>query len=217
MYKKSSSYLYEPVIYLSNCILCFKRRLFCSLWNFLWMCISCPNGVKKLLKQYISFCDWKVLLSYSGPCRGMRCNEVPKLKVSEQQERLSHHHRSWWNYINKMSMEKWWNGGKNRGNPEKNLPRPRFIYHQTHMEWPRRELGAPAVEGERLTACAMRPPHYENNIIDKLFLLILANPFRASSTSAFIVRQLLWLLCCACSLIESKQAILPNVNGTSFC
>ena len=39
--------------------------------------------------------------------------------------------------------------GENGRNPEKNLPRPHFIHHETHMEWPRRELGTPAVGGER--------------------------------------------------------------------
>ena len=48
--------------------------------------------------------------------------------------------------------------GENGRNPEKNLPRPRFVHHETHMEWPRRELGTPAVGGEHLTACAMRLP-----------------------------------------------------------
>ena len=47
--------------------------------------------------------------------------------------------------------------GENGRNPVKNLPRPRFIHHETHMEGPRRELGTPAVGGERLTACATRP------------------------------------------------------------
>ena len=49
--------------------------------------------------------------------------------------------------------------GENGRNPEKNLPRPRSVHHEIHMEWPRRELGTPAVGGERLTACATRPPH----------------------------------------------------------
>ena len=49
--------------------------------------------------------------------------------------------------------------GENERNPEKNLPRPRFVHHETHMECPRRELGTPAVGCERLTACATRPPH----------------------------------------------------------
>ena len=48
--------------------------------------------------------------------------------------------------------------GENGRNPEKNLPRPRFVHQETHMEGPRRELGTPAVGGERLTACATRPP-----------------------------------------------------------
>ena len=42
--------------------------------------------------------------------------------------------------------------GENGRNPGKNLPRPRFVHHETHMEGPRRELGTPAVGGERLTA-----------------------------------------------------------------
>ena len=40
-----------------------------------------------------------------------------------------------------------------RRNPEKNVPRLRFV-HQTHLECPRRELGITAVGGERVTACA---------------------------------------------------------------
>ena len=35
--------------------------------------------------------------------------------------------------------------GENGRNPEKNLPRPRFVHHETHMESPRRELGTPGV------------------------------------------------------------------------
>ena len=34
--------------------------------------------------------------------------------------------------------------GENARNPEKNLPRPRFVHHETHMEGPRRELGTPS-------------------------------------------------------------------------
>ena len=48
--------------------------------------------------------------------------------------------------------------GENGRNPVKNLPRPHFVHHETHMEGPRCELGTPAVGGERLTACATRPP-----------------------------------------------------------
>ena len=47
--------------------------------------------------------------------------------------------------------------GENGRNPAKNLSRPRFVHHETHIEGPRRELGTPAVGGERLTACATRP------------------------------------------------------------
>ena len=52
--------------------------------------------------------------------------------------------------------------GENGRNPAKNLPRPSFVHHETHMEGPRREVGTPAVGGERLTACATRPPKYTN-------------------------------------------------------
>ena len=34
--------------------------------------------------------------------------------------------------------------GENGRNPEKNLPRSRFVHHETHMEWPRCELGTPS-------------------------------------------------------------------------
>ena len=47
--------------------------------------------------------------------------------------------------------------GENRRNPVKNLPRPRFVHHETNIEGPRRELGTPAVGGKHLTACATRP------------------------------------------------------------
>ena len=46
--------------------------------------------------------------------------------------------------------------GENGKNREKNLPRPCFVHHETHMEGPRHELGTPAVGGKRLTACATR-------------------------------------------------------------
>ena len=59
--------------------------------------------------------------------------------------------------------------GENGRNPEKNLPRPRVVHHETHKEEPRREFGAPAVGGERLTACATRPQKLINDI--KLILL----------------------------------------------
>ena len=46
--------------------------------------------------------------------------------------------------------------GESGRNPMKNLPRPRFVHHETHMEGPRHELGTPVMGGERLTACATR-------------------------------------------------------------
>ena len=77
---------------------------------------------------------------------------------------LTHHHKGWWNGTKWMRWV-WRNGGmkifvvgENGGNPAKNLPRPRFVHHETHMEGPRSELGTPALGGERLTACATRPP-----------------------------------------------------------
>ena len=47
--------------------------------------------------------------------------------------------------------------GENGRNPEKNLPRLSFVHHETHMEWPRRELGIPEVGGEGLTAWNTKP------------------------------------------------------------
>ena len=79
--------------------------------------------------------------------------------------RLTHHQKGRWNETKWMRWV-WRNGGmkfvvgENGRSPKKNLPRPRFVHHETHMEWPRRELGTPAVEGERLTACATRPPQF---------------------------------------------------------
>ena len=60
--------------------------------------------------------------------------------------------------------------GENGRNPAKNLPRPRTVHHETHMEGPRRELGTPAVGGERLTACATRPPFHYSLKSDREFL-----------------------------------------------
>ena len=63
----------------------------------------------------------------------------------------------------------WRNGGMkfmvgdNWRNSEKNLPRLHFIPYETHVEWPRRELGTTALGGERLIVCATEPPmlrHY---------------------------------------------------------
>ena len=63
--------------------------------------------------------------------------------------RLTHHHKGRWNET-KWTRWVWRNGGmkvvvgENGRNPEKKLPRPRFVHHETHMEWPRRELETPA-------------------------------------------------------------------------
>ena len=77
--------------------------------------------------------------------------------------RLIHHHRGGWN---KSKWMRWvWRSGaikfvarENGRNPEKNLPRLRFVHHETYMEWPRRELGTPGMGEERLTAWATEPP-----------------------------------------------------------
>ena len=47
--------------------------------------------------------------------------------------------------------------GENGEKSEKNLPRLRFVHHETHVVCPRCELGNPAVGGEHLTACSTRP------------------------------------------------------------
>ena len=80
--------------------------------------------------------------------------------------------------------------GENGRNPAKNLPRPRFVHHETHMEGPRRELGTPAVGGERLTACAKRPNTNNNanpaahslNIIPTKFGTLTVNSFLSTLT-----------------------------------
>ena len=41
---------------------------------------------------------------------------------------------------------------ENGKNPEKTLPRPRFVHHDTHMECPRRELGIPVQRWEERVA-----------------------------------------------------------------
>ena len=48
--------------------------------------------------------------------------------------------------------------GENGRNSEENLPKLRFVHHETHMELQRRELGTQAVGGERLTAWSTEPP-----------------------------------------------------------
>ena len=59
-----------------------------------------------------------------------------------------------WNEKDELSVEKWWNEICGRGKREKPREKPTqtpFRPPQTHMEGPRRELGTPAVGGERLT------------------------------------------------------------------
>ena len=85
-----------------------------------------------------------------------------------------------WRTITRADETKWmrwvWkNGGmkfvvgENGRNPVKNLPRPRFVHHETHMEGPRCKLGTPAVGGERLTACATRLPQFPHKICKLCF------------------------------------------------
>ena len=91
--------------------------------------------------------------------------------------RLAHHHKGWWNGTKNgwyegeeiVELNLWY--GKTGDTP----PRPRFVHHETHMEWPRRELGTPAVGGERLTACATRPPNNEIMIIMMMIIIIIIN------------------------------------------
>ena len=49
--------------------------------------------------------------------------------------------------------------GENGRNPEKNIQGLRFVHHETHIEWPSREIGTSAVGGERLTAYASESPN----------------------------------------------------------
>ena len=118
--------------------------------------------IKNLYKKYPQ------LVSNTRSGRGMRCDEAPYYRPGSSKgagrPRLTHHHKGGWNGTKWMRWG-WRNGGmkfvvgENGRNPAKNLPRLRFVHHETHMEWPRRELGNPAVGGERLTACATRPPY----------------------------------------------------------
>ena len=77
--------------------------------------------------------------------------------------------------MNEMSAKKWWNeicGRESERTPEINLPRIRFVHHEIQIEWPRRELGTPAVGAYQVTTCAMEPPHKITVVI--LFLLDVA-------------------------------------------
>ena len=80
--------------------------------------------------------------------------------------------------------------GENGRNPEKNLPRPRFVHHETHMEWPRCKLGTPVVGGERLTTCATRSPHFHfliNFFTTKFFLLLNCSTWSKIFTHSFLI------------------------------
>ena len=81
--------------------------------------------------------------------------------------------------------------GENGRNPEKNLPRPRFFHHETHMEGPRREFGTPAVGGERLTACATRPNNLYTIII---YTILLFTDLTGVSLKAGSVQHIIYLI-----------------------
>ena len=51
---------------------------------------------------------------------------------------------------------------ENGRNPVKNLPRPRFVHHETDMEGPRRELGTPTSNRLRHEAALM---NYRNGLL----------------------------------------------------
>ena len=117
-----------------------------------------------LIYIYIYIYIYPQLVSNTRTGRGMRCEVKPLYyrSVSSKGAGRPRLTRGW----NETKWMRWvWrNGGmkfvvgENERNPMKNLPRPRFVHHETHMEGPRRELGTPAMGGERLTACTTRPP-----------------------------------------------------------
>ena len=63
--------------------------------------------------------------------------------------------------------------GENGRNSEKNLPRLRFVHHETQMEWRRRKLGTSVVGGERLTACSTETPSMRTLKIPILCICVL--------------------------------------------
>ena len=84
--------------------------------------------------------------------------------------------------------------GENGRNPVKNLPRLRFVHDKTHMEGPRRELGTPAVGGERLIACATRPPF----IISIILVNSISLMFKLVKFS-YVIQYIISFLCFCCA------------------
>ena len=73
--------------------------------------------------------------------------------VNNKDTCLTHRHRDGWN-----EWEKWWSEvccEENWRNPKRNLHRPHFVHHETHMEWPRHTLWSLVVGGEN---CATVSP-----------------------------------------------------------
>ena len=61
----------------------------------------------------------------TGPGRGIRCNEAPIPNSKDAgRRRLPHHRRGWWNEMNDMSVEKWWNEICRREEREKLREKP---------------------------------------------------------------------------------------------
>ena len=78
-------------------------------------------------------------------CKLQRCR--PTTPETPSQGRMKWNETKWMRWV-------WRNGGmkfverENGRNPEINLTRLRFDHHETHMEWPKCELGIPAVGGQ---------------------------------------------------------------------
>ena len=91
--------------------------------------------------------------------------------------------------------------GENGRNPVKNLPRPRFIHHETHMEGPKHELGTPAVGGEHLTACATRPP----------IIQYYRTQLKTVSTSKYRFRIFIKVLLYASKFVVSERYVFEQI------
>ena len=127
--------------------------------------------------------------------------DADRLRLSHHQGRLMK-----WNGTKWMRWA-WTKGGlnfeerENGRNPKKNLPILRSVHHigLIHLEWSRRELHTPEVEGEELTICAIEHP----------FLMIIQshpNTMRAYS--------LLLLAALACLLAGYRAVILTLLLNT---